>query len=293
MESGFDERLREYLAQTEMTSILTDDQLASMDAALSAIKDKVDAFDQPLIGDASSETCRDWLDRLLQIFDDFAFTGALDAPTPAHFAIVASWWVVSNRQAKAIRCLIDADMAGDSIPIARSMIEFALSAVALSRDDGPLLNTVLRKTDDEHDRTVKLAAGGPLEIPTELLELVSKTPGVEGEGSPAKEFSKLCGLLGVGDTILISWRMLSTFCHPTAATAYMLAQPTPGGQVVLRKNSAWPVLEPSAVAAELVSMAVQCLLWSGFAVDRLLKDHPIRESLQAIADEAHVTDLGK
>jgi len=52
------------------------------------------------------------------------------------------------------------------------------------------------------------------------------------------------------------------------------------------------VLEPSAIAGELVSIAVQCLLWSGFAVDRLLKDHPMRKCLQAIADEAHVTDLG-
>jgi hypothetical protein len=41
---------------------------------------------------------------------------------------------VANRQAKAIRCLIEADMASDSIPIARSTIEFSLSAAALSRD---------------------------------------------------------------------------------------------------------------------------------------------------------------
>ncbi len=39
-------------------------------------------------------------------------------------------------------------------------------------------------------------------------------------------------------------------------------------------------------------MAVQCLLWAGFAVDRLLKDHPIRAELQSIANEAHVSDLG-
>jgi hypothetical protein len=114
---------------------------------------------------------------------------------------------------------------------------------------------------------------------------------VPAAGSPAKEFSKLCRLLGVGDTILISWRMLSTFCHPTAAAAYMLTHPARDGQVVLTKTSAWPVLEPSAIAGELARMAVQCLLWSGFAVDRLLKDHPMREPLQVIADEAKVTDL--
>jgi hypothetical protein len=64
MKPGFGERLREYLVQAGMTSILTDDQLTSMDAALPAIKDKMDAFDQPVIGDAPDQICRDWLDRL-------------------------------------------------------------------------------------------------------------------------------------------------------------------------------------------------------------------------------------
>jgi hypothetical protein len=60
MESGFDLRVREYMAETGMMSSLTEDQLADMDAALSAIKDKLDAFTQPFIGDAVAETCRDW-----------------------------------------------------------------------------------------------------------------------------------------------------------------------------------------------------------------------------------------
>lgn len=292
MDPGLSDRLREFLEQAGMMSSLSEGDLADLDAALSAIKDKMDAFPQPFIGDVSAETCRDWLDRLLQIFDGFSFEGSLEAPTQAHFAIVASWWVVANRQAKAIRCLIDADMAGDSIPIARSMIEFALSAAALSRDPGPLLNTILRKTDEEHDYTLKLAQGGPLEMPAEILALVSKTPDVEGEGSPAKNFSKLCGLLGVNDTVLILWRTFSMFCHPTAAAAYLLTQPSPFGQVKLSKAPAMPALAPSAIAEELVAVTVQSLLWSGFAVDRLLKDHPMRESLQAIADEAHVADIG-
>ena len=46
------------------------------------------------------------------------------------------------------------------------------------------------------------------------------------------------------------------------------------------------------MAEELVSMAIQCLLWAGLAVDRLLKDHPLRAELRVIADEAHITDLG-
>jgi hypothetical protein len=33
------------------------------------------------------------------------------------------------------------------------------------------------------------------------------------------------------------------------------------------------------------------LIWSGLAVDRLIGDHPLRGDLQAIAEEADVTDL--
>ena len=39
-------------------------------------------------------------------------------------------------------------------------------------------------------------------------------------------------------------------------------------------------------------MAIQCLPWAGLAVDGLLKDHPLRAGLRAIADGAHITDLG-
>ena len=40
-----------------------------------------------------------------------------------------------------------------------------LSAVALSRDPGPLRNTILHKTGNEHDYTLKPAKSGPLEMP--------------------------------------------------------------------------------------------------------------------------------
>jgi len=45
------------------------------------------------------------------------------------------------------------------------------------------------------------------------------------------------------------------------------------------------------VGDEMLTTAVPCLIWSGLAVDRLIADHPLRADLQAIADEAHVTDL--
>jgi hypothetical protein len=44
MGSGPGERLREFLQQTGMMSGMSEEDLAGLDAALSAIKDKADAF---------------------------------------------------------------------------------------------------------------------------------------------------------------------------------------------------------------------------------------------------------
>lgn len=288
---GFPEAIRKYLEQAGLLSELADQDAVKLEAALAAIGERHQVFPQPFLGEASAQQCRDWLDRLLEVFDGSTFSGELVAPTPAHFAIVASWWAAANRQAKAIRCLADGGLAGDAAPLARSMVEFCLWSVALSRDDGPLLATVLRKADDEELYTLQLATGGPLEMPTEVTDLVKSTPKVEGAGSPAKGFAGICKLLGVADTILITWRMLSTLTHPGPAFAYLSTQ-IGKEEVLVRKTLGLPGMEPSALADEMVTLAVQCLIWSGFAVDRLVAAHPFRGDLQAIAEEAHVSDLG-
>lgn len=288
---AFDQAIRDHLQQAGMLSDLSEQDAAKLEAALVAIGESHRAFPQPFLGDVAPEQCRQWLEQLLRVFDDFTFTGNLVAPTPAHFAIVASWWVIANRQAKAILCLADAGLGGDAIPLARSMIEFSLWSVALSHDKGPLLATVLRKTDDEDSYTIKLAGGGPLEMPPEVIDLVKAMPKVEGPGSPAKDFTKICRLLGVGDTILITWRVLSALSHPNATSAYLLSQPGKE-QFLVRKTPTLPVLEPSALIDMMVTLAIECLIWSGFAIDRLIADHPLRDDLQAIGEEAHVTDLG-
>lgn len=63
-------------------------------------------------------------------------------------------------------------------------------------------------------------------------------------------------------------------------------------KVLVRKTLALLGMEPSTLVDEMVTLAVQCLIWSGFAVDRLVAGHPLRPDLEAIAEEAHVTDLG-
>jgi hypothetical protein len=133
--------------QTGMLSLLSEEHAGMLEAALIAIRERHAAFPQPSLGNVSPEQCRQWLDRLLEIFDDFSFDGNVVAPTPAHFAVVTTWWAYANRQAKAIRSLADNGMGGDAVPLARSMIEFALWSVALSQDTGPLLSTVLRNSD--------------------------------------------------------------------------------------------------------------------------------------------------
>jgi hypothetical protein len=289
-QASFDQALKEYLEQTGMLSLLSDEHAGRLEAALAAIRGLHAAFPQPSLGNASPEQCRRWLDRLLQIFDDFTFDGNVVAPTPAHFAVVTTWWAYANRQAKAIRSLADNGMGGDAVPLARSMIEFALWSVALSQDTGPLLSTVLRNSDEEEFYTLKLATGGPLEMPPEVIDLVKSTPKVEGPGSPAKDFSKICRLLGVGDTILITWRILSTLSHPGAAMAYLSTQLAPD-KIRVQKSLALPGIEQSGLAQEMLTITIPCLIWSGFAVDRLIADHPLRGDLQAIAEEAQVTDL--
>jgi hypothetical protein len=286
----FDQVLREYLEQTGMISLLSDEDTAKLEAALGAIRERLANFGQPALGNASPEQCRQWLNRLIQIFDDFTFHGNIVAPTQAHFAIVTTWWAYANRQAKAIRSLANDGMGGDAMPLARSMIEFALWSVALSQDTGPLLSTILRKSDEEEFYTLRLATGGPLEMPAEVIDLVESTPKVEGPGSPARDFSKICRSLGVGDTILITWRILSALSHPSATMAYLSTQLGPDG-VRVRKTLVVPGIEQSDISHEMFAIAIPCLIWSGLAVDRMIADHPLHADLQAIAEEAQVTDL--
>src|ERR1035441_10035363 len=287
---SFDQFIGQYLKQSGMLSGLSGEDTVRLEAALGAIAERHAAFPQPAYGDASREQCRQWLDRLLQIFEDFSFSRRPIASTPAHFALVTSWWAHANRQAKAIHCLVDNGLGADAVPLARSVIEFALWSVALSQDEGPLLNTVMRNSDQEQLYTLKLAIGGPLEMPPEVIELTQSVPKVDGPGSEDKNFSQICRSLGVGNTILITWRTLSTLCHPVAATAYLSTQLGPG-EVRVQKTLTFPGMGESDLADEMVSVVTLCLIWSGLAVDRVLDDHPLYAELHAIATEAHVEDL--
>lgn len=76
------------------------------------------------------------------------------------------------------------------------MIEHCLWSVALARDEGPLLATVLRGDDAEAKRMIKGAIGGPMELPAEVADLVNNAPRLTEDGSDVKTFAAVCRKLG-------------------------------------------------------------------------------------------------
>jgi hypothetical protein len=290
--NGFDtDAVRQTFRQGGLADLLQETDAEKLDSALSALGRRLGEIEQLQAPEVSVETLRGWADRLVQLFDDLEFSGEIIGST-VRFALTWAWWVTVNRQAKAILCLYNADLGADTAPLVRSMIEHCLWSVALAKDDGPLLATILRGTDEERKKMIKDAGGGLLGLPAEVAALVNAGKQVPGEGSPTKTFAAVCRELGVGDTIGVIWRVLSSLSHPTSTTAYFLTQLGIEG-VKISKTPSLPGLDPAGLSDQAVALTVDCLLWAGFAIDRLMTGHPLRTALQAVAAEAHVKDLGE
>lgn len=290
--SGFDiAAVRQMFESGGISGLLPDAEAAKLEAALTALDSRLGQVHLLRAPEVSAETMRSWAGRLVTIYDDFEFTGETIG-NPVRFALAWAWWVTVNRQAKSILCLYDAGLGVDAVPLMRSMIEYCLWLVVLARDEGLLLATIFRGSDAERDKMIKNAIGGLLEIPPEVAELVDATPPVTGEGSPIKSFNKVCQALGVTETIGVIWRNLSSLSHPTTNAAFFLTQLGVDG-VKITKTPAMPGIDQAELADQGPALAVECLLWAGFAVDRLMADHPLLPLLQSVADEANVQDLGE
>jgi hypothetical protein len=290
--NGFDtDAVRQAFRQSGLPGLLQDADAEQLEAALSALGQRLGEIEKLQVPEVSAETLRGWADRLVRLFDDFERPGEIIGNS-ATFALTWAWWVTVNRQAKAILCLYDAGLGADTAPLVRSMIEHCLWSVALARDDGPLLATILREADEQRKKMTKAASGGLLELPAELAALFNAGPPVPGEGSPIKSFAAVCRELGVTDTIGVIWRVLSSLSHPTNTTAFFLTQPGIEG-VKISKTPALPGLDPAGLGDQAIALTVDCLLWAGFAIDRLMTGHPLHASLQAVAEEAHVKDLSE
>ncbi len=100
----------------------------------------------------------------------------------------------------------------------------------------------------------------------------------------------MCQALGVTDTIGVAWRLLSSLSHPTTNVAFFLTQLGIEG-VKISKTPSIPGIDPAGLSAQGPALAVECLLWAGFAIDRLVAEHPLLPLLQPIAEEANVKDL--
>lgn len=288
---GFDvDAVRQALQRIGLTGLLAEDQAATLAAALSALGEHLSKVEQLQAPEVLAETLQVWAERLVQIFDDLDFSGEIIG-SPVAFALAWAWWVTVNRQAKAILRIYDAGLGVDTAPMMRSMIEHCLWLVVFARDDSPLLATILRETDEQRKKMIKDAVGGLLELPPEIAVLVTDGPAVPGEGSHTKSFLAVCRTLGVSETVGVIWRMLSSLSHPTSTTAYFLTQIGTAG-VALTKTPALPGIDPAGLAYQAVSLVVNCTLWAGFAIDRLMADHPLHPLLQTIGDEAQVKELG-
>lgn len=277
--------------EMKLTELLESVDAEQLEDALEEMAQRVGQVAETQASDASIQDIRAWTNRLLHVFDGLEFNGQI-VGHQVRFALVWAWWVTVNRQAKAILCLYDAGLGVDAAPLMRSMLEHVLWAVLLSKDKGPLLMTVLRTTGHEHDNVINEARGGPLAVPEELLTLLDAAPPLEGEGSPIKSFRAVCRELGVGDTIGVIWRILSSLIHPTNMTALFLTQLGTSGVKITKEPALLLGVDLHELAEQGVMFSLDCLVWAGLAVDRLMADHPLRAAVQAVASEARIRDLG-
>lgn len=283
------EAVKAVFEQTGIASAMPEEFLTLLNDAISALGESLAGLRDMGLPDARPEAYHGWTIRLLGLFDDLVMNLQV-VGNPMRFSVCWAWWVTLNRQAKALLNLYDAGLASDAAPLLRSITEYALWCVALSWDDGPLLNTIMRAGDDEDDKLIKNLNEGPVPIPPEVMALVNSVPRVAGEGSPTKSFMAVCRSLGVSGTVLPVWRFLSSVSHPTTAVAYLLTVPSVEG-VKVKKTLGLPGLGLDLLSDQAVATMTQCLLWAGFAIDRLIEGNPLRAQLQEIADEAGVTEL--
>lgn len=274
-----------------LSELLGGDEPSGLEEAIEAMARRISEVAQTQPTDVSVRELRAWADRLLQAFDDFEFGGQI-VGNQVRFALVWAWWVTVNRQARAILRLYDAGLGADAVPLMRSMLEHALWAILLSKDEGPLLLTVLRSTGHEHDNLIKAASGGLLEVPDEILSLLDAAPPLVGDGSPVKSFLAVCRELGVDDTIGVIWRILSSLSHPTNMPALFLTQLGSTNLKITKEPALMPGVDMHDLAEQGVMFALDCLVWAGFALGRLLADHSLRAAIETVAVEAKVRDLG-
>lgn len=280
--------LRDFLQRTGLRDMFGGEAAGQLDSVLTALEARSAEMVPPGYVAPPIETLRGWVEELLKIFDDFEAESESIAK-PQLFSLAASWWVTANRLARAILTLHDVSLDSETTPLLRSLIEYSLWLAVLARDDGRVFATKLRAADHEQKNMQKRAAGGLLELPQELLDLVETAPAIEGEGSPVKSFLKVCEYLGVSETVGVIWQMLSSVAHPTTTSASLHSQLTPAG-VYVRKSP--PLFFGSEqFSRELLLFTTECLLWAGWAFDRFLENHPLGEQLKPIADQAMITDF--
>lgn len=80
--------VKEFIRRSGLIDYLSEDHITQLDLALSAIGDRSIEFSEMIPEDVSVETYRRCANQLVQIFDDFVFSGEIVGGA-ARFAVVA------------------------------------------------------------------------------------------------------------------------------------------------------------------------------------------------------------
>ena len=176
-----------------------------------------------------------------------------------------SWWTMINRQALAIRTLVDDGLEMEAIPNVRVAFEYAMALVTLSQEDpeemivsliANFLNDMSRqsaRSADPHWEYREAVANAK----TELDSIVTER-WIIG-------FTKRASDLALDNRASQYYSVLSMIVHPTIVGVMGFADLSQQKTVVKEPN-----LILKSMSGDPLLWAVQCLCWSALAIDHMV-----------------------
>lgn len=158
---------------------------------------------------------------LIKAFEDLTDAGQVDVPNEHTevFIAVYGWWAWISRNSKLVLLAYDADLAHESAPNVRTILEHSL-VMQWDADIGQDALAALAVMDSERRRVFidELDAAG-WQVQAEVTPPQPASHPLKGK---IKNFQELCISYGAR-SLYVPYRMLSTHIHPTAkgASAYV------------------------------------------------------------------------
>lgn len=266
-----------------------DDVVAQFDGMLAALEERRRSAPSPLPPEERLAA----LDRLHRLHVEDACVG-VHAARPFDAAIALGWWANVHRQARAIATLYREDLGFEAAPIARSVIEHAVTLLYLARRSEDCWRLLFARADRDLTRTLTSAQGGSLESPELEALQASLAPASLSTGSDANwpgGFEQICHALGLAKEIYPSYRMYSGFTHPgVLSTTPFVAF----GDAEIRVTKS----PPTTLADDALTWGLECTVWVDLALDAFLVGGlPYRDEVLDIARAhrvtVHIVDCGQ